>query len=56
MKSLRQAREEGNLDQFAQDHEADEPGDEARFNATLQSMARTSKAVRAASDEAPNGD
>ncbi len=31
MKTLRQAREAGKLDQFAKDHEADAPGDEAAF-------------------------
>lgn len=54
--TLRKARDEGQLDQFAADHEADPPGDEALFNATLQAMAGTSKAVREASCEAPDGD
>jgi hypothetical protein len=45
MTTLRQAREQGKLDQFAKDHEADAPGDEDAFNATLASMAGTSKAV-----------
>ena len=49
MTTLRQAREQGKLDQFAADREADAPGDEAVFNATLQSMAGKSKAVPAAS-------
>jgi hypothetical protein len=51
--NLKQARDEGKLDQFAKDHEADAPGDEAAFNATLASMAGTSKAVPEAS---PPGD
>lgn len=49
MKSLREAREQGKLKQFAKDHDADSPGDEAAFEATLQSMAGKSKAVPAAS-------
>jgi hypothetical protein len=47
--TLRKARESGKLDQFAKDHEADAPGDEAAFNRALQSMAGKSKAVPAAS-------
>ena len=50
MKSLREAREQGKLDQFAADHEeADPPGDEAAFNQLFGSMAGTSKAVPEAS-------
>lgn len=49
MKSLREARDQGKLDQFAADHETDPPGDEAALNATLESMAGTSKAVPEAS-------
>ncbi len=49
MKSLRQAREAGKLDQFAADHDADAPGDEAEFNRLFGSMAGTSKAVPEAS-------
>lgn len=49
MISLRKAREEGKLDRFAADHEADPPGDEEAFNRALQSMAGTSKAVPEAS-------
>ncbi len=49
MTTLKQAREQGKLDQFAKDHEADVPGDETAFNATLASMAGKSKAVPAAS-------
>lgn len=55
MSNLRKAREQGKLDQFAKDHETDPPGDEAAFNATLVSMAGTSKAVpEASSPDAPN--
>ena len=49
MDTLRQAREEGKLDQFAADREADAPGDEAEFNRLFGSMAGTSKAVPEAS-------
>jgi hypothetical protein len=49
MTNLRKARDTGKLDQFAKDHDADAPGDENAFNATLASMAGTSKAVPAAS-------
>jgi hypothetical protein len=54
MTTLRQAVLNGTLDQFIADHEADEPGDEALFNATLAAMAGTSRVVPAASDEAPS--
>lgn len=55
MSNLRKAREQGKLDQFAKDHEADAPGDEAAFNATLASMAGKSKAVpEASSPDAPD--
>lgn len=47
--SLRFARECGNLDQFAKDHDADAPGDEAAFNRALQSMAGKSKEAPEAS-------
>lgn len=49
MKSLREARNTGKLDQFAADHEGDAPGDETAFNRALQSMAGKSKAVPATS-------
>jgi len=49
MKSLREARQSGNLDQFAKDHEADAPGDADAFNRAVASMARTSKEAQAAS-------
>lgn len=49
MKNLKQARDSGNLDQFAADHEADAPGDEAAFNRALASMAGKSKEAPEAS-------
>lgn len=52
MTNLREARESGNLDQFAKDRDADTPpGDEAAFNRALESMAGKSKAVPEASPE-----
>lgn len=47
--TLRKARDEGKLDQFAKDHDAEPPGNEAALIATLESMAGKSKAVPAAS-------
>ena len=49
MTTLKQARENGQLNQFAKDREADAPGDKAAFEATLQSMAGKSKAAPATS-------
>ena len=46
---LRAARQQGKIDQFIAERETDTPGDEAAFNATLQSMAGKSKAVLEAS-------
>lgn len=54
--TLRQAREQGTIDQFASDHEVDTPGDETAFNATLQSMTGKSKAVSGASKPGAPGD
>ena len=56
MTTLRKARDEGKLDQFIADRGADAPGDETAFNATLQAMAGTSKAVPATSDEPHSAD
>ena len=47
--TLKTARQQGKLDQFAADREADAPGDEAEFNRLFGSMAGTSKAVPEAS-------
>ena len=49
MNTLKQARNQGKLDQFATDREDDPPGDEEAFNRAFQSMAGTSIAVREAS-------
>jgi len=49
MIDLRKARESGNLDQFAKDHEGDAPGDADAFNRAVASMARKSKEAPAAS-------
>ena len=56
IKSLKQARENGSLDQFAKYREADAPGDEEAFNRALQSMAGKSKADREASSRDVTGD
>jgi hypothetical protein len=53
MTTLREAREQGNIGQFISEHAAD-AGDVEAFSATLASMAGTSKAAPATSDEAPN--
>lgn len=49
MTTLRKAREEGKLDQFAKEHDADPPGDEAAFNRLFKAMAGTSKEAPEAS-------
>lgn len=43
MTTLRRARLDGRLDDFAAEHEADAPGDEDAFNRALASMAGRSK-------------
>ena len=43
MTTLRKARDEGKLDQFAKEHEGDAPGDADAFNRALRSMAGKSK-------------
>jgi hypothetical protein len=47
--SLRAARENNALEEFAREHDGDAPGDEAVFNRALRSMAGTSKEAPAAS-------
>lgn len=54
--TLRKARDEGKLDKFAEEHEADAPGDEEAFNRALASMAGKSKAVPAASKKRRSAD
>ena len=49
MKSLREARDQGKIDQFAKDRDSAPPGDEKAFNRALASMAGKSKAVPATS-------
>lgn len=51
MTTLKQAREQGALDQFAEEHEAAAPGDADAFNRALASMARTSKEAPKASEK-----
>lgn len=55
-KSLKQARESGELDQFAKDRDADAPGDEKAFNRALASMARKSKEAPKASSPGDSDD
>ena len=55
MTTLRQARDEGKLDQFIAEHDAD-TGDAEAFNATLQAMAGTSKAEPEASFQGTGDD
>lgn len=43
MKSLRDARASGKLDEFIAEHVGDAPGDKRAFDATLSSMAGKSK-------------
>lgn len=53
MTTLRKAREEGKLEEFVAEHEADaKPGNEAAFNRAVTSMAQTSKAIPASSSKA----
>ena len=54
--TLRQAREQGKLEQFEAEHDADPPGDEEALNRALASMAGTSKAVPEASSPDDCGD
>jgi len=56
MTTLRKARELGQLEQFAKEHDAYTPGDEAAFNRALESMAGRSKAVPVASKPRRSGD
>lgn len=43
--TLAEARKEGKLDQFIAEHEGDAAGDPKAFDATLSSMAGTSKSA-----------
>lgn len=54
MVTLRQAREDGKLDEFIAEREAEnrDPGDEAAFNRAVEAMARTSRATPRASKKA----
>jgi hypothetical protein len=45
MKSLREARDEGNLEEFVAEREKCAPADAERFEAVLTSMARKSKSA-----------
>ena len=54
--SLAEARRKGVIDRFTKERHDAPPGDEAAFNATLQSMAGKSKAVPEASSRDVPGD
>lgn len=56
MTNLRKARDQGKLDQFVADHDADAPGDEDAFNRALASMAGTSKEAPEACKPDRSGD
>ena len=47
--SLKTARQQGKVDQFAKERDEAPPGDQAAFDATLQSMAGKSKEAPGAS-------
>ena len=49
MTTLKEARDAGNLAQFAKEHRRDPKGDATAFNVTLEAMAGKSKAVPATS-------
>mgnify|MGYP001446101500 CR=1 FL=1 len=49
MTNLKEARNQGKLDKFIKEHEADSEGDKEAFNRTLKAMARKSPATRKAS-------
>lgn len=55
MTTLKQARDEGKIDQFIAEREA-KKGDPAAFNRAVQAMAQTSKAVPKASSRGNRGD
>jgi hypothetical protein len=56
MITLRQAQADSNLKRFIAEHEADPVGDVDLFEATLRSMAGTSKEAPAASPPDGSGD
>lgn len=49
MTNLKEAREQGKLDQFIKEHEADPEGDADAFNRAVRAMAQKSKVVPQAS-------
>lgn len=56
MTNLKQAREQGKLDQFIKEHQADPDGDEEAFNRAVRAMAQKSKAVPKASSQGNRDD
>ena len=56
MISLKKARGDGKLDEFAKERDGDAPGNEEAFNRTLASMAGTSKSGPETSKPGRSGD
>jgi len=56
MTSLKKAREQGKLDQFIKEHEADAEGDAEAFNRAVRSMAQKSKVAPKASSRSNRDD
>lgn len=56
MSTLRKARDEGKLNQFAKEHETDPPGDADALERVIRSMAGTSKEAPEASSPPDCGD
>jgi len=55
MTTLKQARDQGKIDQFIKEHEADPEGDEEAFNRAVRAMAQKSKeAPKASSPSNPD--
>lgn len=51
MKNLREAREQGKIDEFIKERSADPKGDADAFNRAVRAMARKSKEAPKASSE-----
>lgn len=56
MTSLREARQQGKLDQFIQEHSNDPEGDAEAFDLTVQAMAGKSSEAPQASSQGNPGD
>jgi hypothetical protein len=51
MITLKQAQEQGKIDQFIAEHERSDSGDEAAFEATLKNLAQSPKLDRKTSSQ-----